>query len=290
MDISRELYRDHGWNMPRGFMRSEERDPANFTLAQWQQGKRSGKNPKMIKKVFQECWAISDTQKSFQQALKERGYILARGDRRGFVALDHACEVFAVPKWVGVKTTEVRAKLNDQETLPSVDEAREQMANTMSAHLETLKKQQDTAIKKRISEIEQKRMQMVEKHTTQREELQRVQNERYHCETQARQERYRKGLTGLIDRITGRHRQIKKQNERETELAKQRDQKEKDTLIFEQLDQRRILQTRIERLNKFSHDHSHRLSDDIEQYQNIKERKLETTEFKRSHPKSQLER
>ena len=131
MDISRELYLEHGWTMPRGFMVSEERDPANFTLAQWQQAKRIGKDPKAIKRAFQDCWAVSDSQSAFRQALKERGYTLARGDRRGFVALDHACEVFAVPKWVDIKTKEVRAKFTNPTDLPSVGEARAQIAQTM---------------------------------------------------------------------------------------------------------------------------------------------------------------
>jgi F420-0:gamma-glutamyl ligase len=52
-------------------------------LAQWQQAKRIGKDPKQIKAVFQECWSASDTQGYFANALKEQGYVIARGDRRG---------------------------------------------------------------------------------------------------------------------------------------------------------------------------------------------------------------
>ncbi len=63
-------------------MNSKQRDPKNFTLAEWQQAKRIGRNPREIKRVFQDCWAVSDNQSAFQQALKERGYTLARGDRR----------------------------------------------------------------------------------------------------------------------------------------------------------------------------------------------------------------
>ena len=83
MEISRDLYVQHGWKMPEGMIDRNNRDPRNFTLAQWQQAKRIGKNPKEIKRAFQEAWAISDNQSSFANALKERGYILARGDRRG---------------------------------------------------------------------------------------------------------------------------------------------------------------------------------------------------------------
>ncbi len=124
MDISRELYIEHGWTMPRGMMNSEQRDPNNFTLSQWQQAKRTGKDPREIKKVFRDCWAVSDSKNGFEQALKERGYKLAKGDRRGFVALDHRCEVFAVAKWAGVKTKAVRAKLDNEDNLPSVIDTR----------------------------------------------------------------------------------------------------------------------------------------------------------------------
>ena len=44
-DISRELYIQHGWKMPRGYMNSKERNLDNFTHQQWQQAKRIGKLP-----------------------------------------------------------------------------------------------------------------------------------------------------------------------------------------------------------------------------------------------------
>lgn len=34
-DVSCDLYLEHGWTKPKGFIRSEDRDPNNFTLAQW---------------------------------------------------------------------------------------------------------------------------------------------------------------------------------------------------------------------------------------------------------------
>ncbi len=101
--------------MPAGLIQSKLRDPRNFTLAQWQQAKRIGKDPKQIMAVFQECWSLSDTQSAFITALKEHGYVLARGDRRGFVAVDHRGEVFSVSKkWIGINAKEVRSKLIDE--------------------------------------------------------------------------------------------------------------------------------------------------------------------------------
>ncbi|MBB4305723.1 hypothetical protein GGD81_004805, partial [Rhodobium orientis] len=45
MGMARELFLEHGWTMPRGLAQSEARDPRNFSLAEWQQAKRQGKDP-----------------------------------------------------------------------------------------------------------------------------------------------------------------------------------------------------------------------------------------------------
>jgi len=82
-EISKQLYLEHGWEMPDGFINKQNRDPNNFTLQPWQQAKRIGKNLKEIKQAPQECWAVSDDRTSFENALRERGYKLAKGDRRG---------------------------------------------------------------------------------------------------------------------------------------------------------------------------------------------------------------
>ena len=112
-EVSKELYFEHGWQMPRGLADSRERDPANYTYAEWQQAKRGGHDPKALKMMFKECWATSDSGKAFAQALKSRGYYLARGDRRGHVAVDFRGEVYAISQYVGARTKEVKERLGD---------------------------------------------------------------------------------------------------------------------------------------------------------------------------------
>lgn len=51
-DLYRELYREHGWAMPRGFERTQFRDPRNYGLAEWQQAKRADKDPAQLKTMF----------------------------------------------------------------------------------------------------------------------------------------------------------------------------------------------------------------------------------------------
>lgn len=89
MELSRDLYLEHGWTVPRGILEPGERNPANFTLAEWQQAKRLGEDPRWLKQVVQACWRSSDNEKSFTHALESRGLFLAKGDRRSFVLIDH---------------------------------------------------------------------------------------------------------------------------------------------------------------------------------------------------------
>ena len=279
-DLSRELYIEHGWKMPPGYINSKASDPKNFTLEQWQQAKRVGKDPREIKAALQDSWAISDTQSAFQQALKDHGFTLARGDRRGFVALDHRCEIFAIPKWVGIKAKSVRSRLTDPDTLPSVQEAKDRIANEMTGRLDQLRKQQQETIQSRLSEIEEKRLNLAKQQAKERSQLEEQQEFRWQLETKQRQERFSKGLRGLLERVTGRYRELKEQTEQEALQAYRRDQQERDDLIFRHIEQRRSLQTRAERLQLFKEGHQQMLKCDIRQYQEVRQGKNTVANFK----------
>jgi hypothetical protein len=123
-DVSRNLYLEHGWKMPPGLMDRRNRNPLNFSREEWQQSRRAGLHPKEIKRAFQESWAASDNRKAFAQALLSKGFVLARGDRRGYVVLDYRGEVYAVARYAGVKTKDVRKRLGDPKELPSIDQTK----------------------------------------------------------------------------------------------------------------------------------------------------------------------
>ena len=95
-DLSRELFLDHGWVLPDGLATYGNKSPLNFTLEEWQQAKRQGLDPREIKQAFQQAWERCDSQVGFKNALEDRGYFLARGDRRGFVALDVDGNVYCI--------------------------------------------------------------------------------------------------------------------------------------------------------------------------------------------------
>ncbi|PCH98513.1 MAG: hypothetical protein COB76_06985 [Alphaproteobacteria bacterium] len=125
MSLSRELYLEHGWELPDGLRRDGGKSPLNFTLDEWQQAKRLGLDPREIKQSFQEAWERSDSPLAFKHSLEDKGYFLAKGDRRGFVALNINGEVFSIPRMLGIKTKVVKEKLGSPEQFSSVDQTKE---------------------------------------------------------------------------------------------------------------------------------------------------------------------
>ena len=252
MDVSKDLYLEHGWDMPKGFIKPAWRDPKNFTLEQWQQAKRIGQDPRELKAIIQSCWKQSDDRKSLQSALQEHGLMLAKGDRRGYVATDINGEVYALARWTNVKAKDVKARLGDSKTLPSLEQAQAKLAQMVTPVIERLSKQ-EAQKHKTIKEQQDKLFwHLADKHNQERDTLKKRQDARELKEIKIRQERFNRGLRGLFDRITGTHSKIKKQNELETYQSTKRDQKQRDTLIFKQMGQRRQLAKQSDKvLGKF---------------------------------------
>jgi hypothetical protein len=244
-DIAKEIYLEHGWQLPRGFVSSKERDPLNFTREEWQQAQRTGHDAKALKRLFQECWTISDSPKAFAQALRSRGFVLARGDRRGFVAVDYQGEPYAIAKYTGVRTRQVRERLGDPATLPSIDEAKREIAAGMSGALKRQVEPAEGANRQRSVSLRFEYTQTVQRQRDEREKLRQAQERRWNAEMAARAARLSRGFGGIWDRLTGKHHHIKMQNERETLLSFYRDREEKDGLIFRHIEERQRLQQRI---------------------------------------------
>lgn len=240
-EVAKELFMEHGWQMPRGFIDSRERDPATYSLAEWQQAKRAGHDPKGLKAMFQECWAASDSGKAFAQALQARGFTLAQGDRRGHVAVDYRGEVYAIARYVGVKTKEVQNRLGDAKELVSVPEAKAQIAGRMTGMLRGHIEDMEARFKTQSAAFAFRKGEIIGRQREERAHLKERHAQRWDKETLERSQRFRKGVRGLWDRVNGTHKKIRKQNERETLEALQRDRGEKEELIFEQLDARKLL-------------------------------------------------
>src|SRR3954451_21520508 len=111
------------------------REEGQKTLApdrhEFEQSRRLHTDVKAIRETIRDCWDRSDNGRSFEAALAEHGYVLARGDKRDFVVIDNAGGDHALGKRInGVSATETRARLTDinKENLLTVAEAKQQIA------------------------------------------------------------------------------------------------------------------------------------------------------------------
>ncbi len=251
-DIAKEQYLKHDWQMPRGYMDSREADPRNFSLDEWQQAKRAGHNPRDLKQAIHECWAVSDSSQTFANALEERGLRLAKGDRRGHVAVTTNGEVFSIAKSIGQKAKDVRARLGEPDDLKSVEDTKAQIAKDLTPAVGRLLKEAEDKHAAAIAPLNQQRMDMASGHRDERDRLQTAQQTRWAQETRERSARLNKGFKGLWQRMTGEHARIIKKNQLEAMDALKRDQEQRERLIFDQLAERRDLQSRIQ-AERFAH-------------------------------------
>ena len=227
-EVSRELYRAHGWRMPDGLRDSKLRDVRNMSLEEWQQAKRNGQNPKEVKALFQDCWAVSDGRAAFAAALSDKGYVLAQG-KRGHVAVDHNGEVYPVSRWVGMKAKDVRARLGNHDDLLSVDAAQQRAAAMIAERLKELKDREAQAVRTTEDEATKTRQRLLAEQAREAARLREDQAKRKAFEEAQRQARLRKGLLGFVDRLTGRRKRTLEDNRKEQALHALRDTREAES-------------------------------------------------------------
>ncbi|WP_370234102.1 MULTISPECIES: relaxase/mobilization nuclease domain-containing protein [Henriciella] len=269
-DLSRDLFLDHGWTMPRGLVNSRERDPRNFTLEEWQQAKRQNRDPRDIKTAIQDAWATSDTQATLSHALEARGFRLAKGDRKGVVVIDQDGEIRSLTRAAGIKARDVRARLKDMDTLQSVNETRNRIAEDMLGKLKGFRDEVDEKTRARKEAFERQKQSLVERQRVAREQLRQAHEARALNEQKARQERFSKGLRGVWDKLRGEHSRLKAENERAALEAHRRDQGERDRLVYDHLSQRRLLSQRNERMKDTTHKLQLSLREDWRKYHEMR--------------------
>jgi hypothetical protein len=123
--ISRELEKEFGLQP----VKNERESPIKYapTRAQDEQARRLGIDIHKVRDTIRHCWDRSDNGRSFQAALEHEGLILAAGDQRGLVVIDHAGGIHALGKRIlDVTPGQMKARMSDlaRDELPSVAEVR----------------------------------------------------------------------------------------------------------------------------------------------------------------------
>ena len=128
-EVSREL--EIKLNLTR--VRNEVEGPIKYapTRAEEEQARRLGVDIRKTRQAIRDCYDRSDCGRSFEAALAHEGLILAQGEKRDFLVIDHAGGMHALGKRIlGVTAREIRERLSDldRQHLPTVEQARAHIA------------------------------------------------------------------------------------------------------------------------------------------------------------------
>lgn len=133
MDCAVQLAHRFGHELPPGLKAWEEKhgfkkDKLEPTLAEKAQQDDTGITPEERRVEITQAYEQADSAEAFRAALDAKGYVLANGDRRGFVIVDRQCAVHSLTRYIkGHKAREIKQRLAGLEAddLPSVDQAKE---------------------------------------------------------------------------------------------------------------------------------------------------------------------
>ncbi len=230
-DISRLLYLKNDWDMPEGFRDAAKPDPGNYSRQEAGQARRLKRDPRAVKAMFRRLWQMSDSRAAFAAALKEEGFLLARGERRGFVAVDADGKIWSLSRWCGVKPKDLRARLGPEGDLPSVED--------VLAEIGELKPQKAEPAN---PVFDKQRADLVARQRQERADLIKTQEARRIEDVKARRRRMPKGLRAAFLRVAGRYQKLLRAFEAEVEASRAKDRTEQQALINAHLAERRAFE------------------------------------------------
>ncbi len=231
--LSRDLFLEKGWPLPKGLQDGQQRDPFSFSLAEWQQAKRAQMEPKRLKAMFADVWNSSSGKDDLREKLNALGFVMAKGDRRGHIAIDFRGEIYALGRWMPVKTKEVTARLGDPSKFPSVAQAKSTIANRMTQAIAGFVKETDADLEKSRAALSLRRDWIVRKHRAERTTLRENHQARWERESRARAARLPRGLKALWSWLKGEYAHLRMENKLDVQRCELRDLNER-TAVFAQ--------------------------------------------------------
>jgi hypothetical protein len=130
-ECARDLERRFGHDRVQGAHHERdgvERPDRTPSRAELRQEERTGIKGKDVKADITAAFRNSDNAQAFKTAVEDKGYLIARGDRRDFVIVDRAGGIHSLARRLdGVKAAELRTFMKpiDMQSLPSASAARD---------------------------------------------------------------------------------------------------------------------------------------------------------------------
>ena len=170
---------------------------------------------------------------------------MARGDKRGFVVLDHQHNVYSLSRVGGMKTKDLKARLGLPDQLDGIEKVsrhiRQSMTKEVLGRIEAMKARH----KAESQPLEDKKAQLVFRQKAERRELSDEQRVKRHLLIKSGRDKFRRGVRGIFDRVSGRHKRLTLINRKKGELLKARQMESRERLIFRQNRERSELQKSI---------------------------------------------
>ena len=162
-EVARDLERRFGHDRVQGAHHEREgveRPDRTPSRAELRQEERTGITGKQVKEEVTAAFEASDGPKAFQTALEDRGYLLAKGDRRDFVIVDRAGGVHSLARRIDdMKAAELREFMAplDRDSLPNIEQAKEAQQDRAMAtpSARDLEKWEDALAKSAIEKAKQ---------------------------------------------------------------------------------------------------------------------------------------
>jgi len=150
-EVARDLERKFGHERVQGAHAEREgveRPDRTPSRAELRQEERTGIKGRDVKEEVTALFRASNGAGAFKAALEEKGYILAKGDKRDFVLVDRAGGIHSLARRIdGIKAAELREYMSpiDRERLPDAARAKEMAEERERKRREA---QQDARIEK----------------------------------------------------------------------------------------------------------------------------------------------
>jgi len=164
MDLSVGFFRELEVPLPFGLEAWVAKNPErftrpgqDFTRAEKEQSAATGETVAERRKAITEAFRGSDSAATFAAALEAAGYVLAKGDKRGFVVVDQNAQVFSLARQIdGATTRDVKAKLAGIAGVPDVQKAKAILKERAQARLDRVMTAAKAQIETKTRELDKR--------------------------------------------------------------------------------------------------------------------------------------
>lgn len=245
-EVSKELFLENSWSLPPGMIDRRDKSPTSFTFEEYQQLRRQGEDAQRLKMLAFESWSLAKDRVSFENEMTKRGLYLAKGDKRDYVALTMNGKPYSLGRLINQHAVSIRERLGESGDYRTIEDTRAHMREVVTGNLRRMLDERSAEKAQDMAALEQRRNELTVRHALEKDRLEQGMAARWNREVAERSSRLPHGIAGLWYQLTGKAKAIREQAELEALAALARDKEQRQTLIDQQLADKRRLQMDVE--------------------------------------------